>query len=105
MEVRHSGAERLCLGCTTAPLFPVPSTSTRDALMHFTYDFYFSPDVKHSITHCATKKEGILLVQAGFSKRKKQNTKNNQHRKHLIAHSCQEQGSELRRGGTARSLR
>jgi len=69
--------------------------------MHFTYDFYFFPDVKHSIAHRATKKEGILLVQAGFSKRKKKT----QHRKRLIAHSCQEQGSELRRGGTARSLR
>lgn len=39
--------------------------------MHFTYDFYFFPDVKHSIAHHATKKEGALLVQAGFSKRKK----------------------------------
>lgn len=104
MEVRYGSAERLCSGCTTAPLLPVPSTNTRDALMHFTYDFYFFPDVKHSITHRATKKEGILLVQAGFSKREKKTT-NNQHRKRLIAHSCQEQGSELRRGGTAHSLR
>lgn len=44
--------------------------------MHFTYDFYFFPDVKHSIAHRATKKEGILLVQAGFSKREKKKKHN-----------------------------
>lgn len=58
-------------GRSEAPFISVSSTQSERALMHFTYDFYFFPDVKHSITHHATKKEGALLVQAGFSKREK----------------------------------
>lgn len=64
---------------------PRPTLQARDALMRFTYDSYFSPDVKHSIAHHATKKAGALLVRAGFSKSKRKI-------RSVIARSCQEQG-------------
>lgn len=59
--------------------------------MHFACDFYSFPDVKHSIRHRATKKEGALLVRAGFSKQTNKPTKNHT-RKRATAHSCREQG-------------
>lgn len=53
--------------------------TTRDTLMPFTYDFYFFPDVRHSITQHAI--EGALLVQAGFPKRKKKKQNGKKKRK------------------------
>lgn len=56
--------------------------TARDTLMPFTYDFYFFPDVRHSITQHAI--EGALLVQAGFPKRKKRNNKMEKKRKQKV---------------------
>lgn len=48
-------------GCTEGGFvrFSSNKTNAQYLLMHFTHDFYFISDVKHGITHHATKKESV----------------------------------------------
>lgn len=52
-------------GCTEGGFvrFSSNKTNAQYLLMHFTHDFYFISDVKHGITHHATKKESVQLVK------------------------------------------